>query len=50
MAEPPHEGQAVPVKGFVALAKYHDKYLRTKDGWKILERRMVPVFTSIESP
>jgi hypothetical protein len=41
-------GQPIPVKGFAVLGQYHDKYVRTEEGWKFAERVMKPVFTTAE--
>ncbi len=39
---------AIPVSGFSVLGQYHDRYVKTADGWKIKERVMQPVFTTAE--
>jgi uncharacterized protein (TIGR02246 family) len=38
----------IPVKGFTVLGQYHDKYVRTEEGWKFAERVMKPVFRTAE--
>ena len=36
----------IKVEGFMGLGEYHDKFVRTTDGWKISRRTFVPVFTN----
>lgn len=48
LKRPRAEDQVVPIDGFAALGKYDDKYVRTDEGWKFVERKMTVVFTSEE--
>ncbi len=34
-----------PVERFAGVGEYHDKFVRTADGWRIAEREFVLVFT-----
>jgi len=34
----------LPVENFAGIGEYHDKFVRTPDGWKISHRSYVPVF------
>ena len=34
------------VEGFMGLGEYHDKFVRTEDGWKISRRTFVHVFSN----
>jgi len=40
--------QVIPIDGFRLMGKYHDKYVRTDEGWKFAERRLQRVFTAAE--
>jgi hypothetical protein len=42
------EEETVPLKGPRMIGRYFDKYVRTAEGWKIAERRLVPSFTTPE--
>lgn len=38
--------QAPPLDGPSAVGEYHDRYLRTADGWRFVERRFMPILVS----
>lgn len=40
------KGKVAPLTQPAALVEYHDKYVRTEEGWRIAYRRTVPVFAA----
>ena len=38
-----------PINNFAAVGEYHDRFVRTAEGWKIAERKFVFVFAPAES-
>ena len=45
---PPGEGPR-SISNVAAVGEYHDRFVRTEDGWKIAERKFVFVFAPAES-
>lgn len=40
----------LPVENFAGIGEYHDKFVRTPDGWKISHRSYVSVFVPAPQP
>lgn len=48
--EPPAEGRPAPFPPGVVLAEYHDRCVKTAEGWRLAERTLKPIFVPAPPP